>query len=88
MTYPEQYNENISAWIFDAAREGGNKTLIEIDGDFFVLYFVEESKNAEWYDRVNSFVRMNNYREFMEAKSAEYTYEFDENGLSAIRDVP
>ncbi|SCW36499.1 hypothetical protein SAMN02910456_00759 [Ruminococcaceae bacterium YRB3002] len=88
MTYPEQYNENISNWIFDASRELGNKTIIEIDGDFFVIYFVKESEKTEWYDRVNSFVRMNNYREFMEAKSEEYTYEFDENGLSAIRDVP
>ena len=88
MTYPEQYTDGISTWIFDAARVPGDKTLLEKDGDFYVIYFVQESPNPEWYDRVNSFVRMNNYREFMEERRAEYTYEFDENGLTSIRDVP
>jgi len=88
MTYPEQYSEEFSSWIFDGNRTPGNKTIFEMDGDFYVLYFASESPNPEWYDRVNSFVRMNNYRAFLDEKCAEYTYEFDENGLTSIRDVP
>lgn len=88
MTFREQYTEQLSDWIFDSARAPGNKTIIEIDGDFYILYFEAESPNQEWYDRVNSFIRMNNYKEFMDQAEAEYTYTFDEVGLSYIRDVP
>ena len=88
MTYPDQYSEEISNWIFASERTAGDKTIIEKDGDFYVILFIEESPNGEWYDRVNSFVRMNNYKEFLDAKKAEYTYEFDQNGLTSIRDVP
>ena len=88
MTYPEQYSEEIRDWVFDSSRVYGDKTILEKDGDFYVLFFVSESESPEWYDRVNSFVRMNNYREFMDAKRTEYTYVFDDNGLSSIRDVP
>jgi len=88
MTYREQYSEEISGWIFDDARKPGDTYFIEQDGDFYVLYFVSKSDKPEWYDRVNSFIRMNNYRAFMDEKCLEYTYEFDENGLSSIKDVP
>ena len=88
MTFREQYNEQLTEWIFDSARTKGNKTIIEIDGEFYILYFESESPNQEWYDRVNSFIRMNNYKEFMDQAEAEYTYTFDEVGLSYIRDVP
>ena len=88
MTYPEQYSQEISDWIFDPAREYGNKTVLEKDGDFYVIFFISESPQVEWYDRVNSFVKMNNYKDFMDQRRAEYTYEFDENGLMSIRDVP
>ncbi len=88
MTYPEQYSQEISDWIFDPAREYGNKTVLEKDGDFYVIFFINESPQVEWYDRVNSFVKMNNYKDFMDQRRAEYTYEFDENGLMSIRDVP
>ena len=62
--------------------------MIEIDGSFYVIYFISESPNPEWYDRVNSFIRMNNYRQFITSKQAEYTWEFHEDGLDQIRDVP
>ena len=85
--YQAKYQDVLADWIF-GARSMGDKTLLEDKGTFYVVYFVSESPNPEWYDRVNSFVRMNNYREFMEERRAEYTYEFDENGLTSIRDVP
>ncbi len=88
MTYREQYSEEISNWIFDESRRPGDTYFIEQDGDFYVLYYVSKSEKPEWYDRVNSFIRMNNYRAFMDEKCLEYTYEFDENGLSSIKDVP
>ncbi|MBP5262365.1 MAG: hypothetical protein J6Z43_09585 [Clostridiales bacterium] len=88
MTYPGQFGEEINDWVFDSSRQIGDKTILERDGDFYVLFFVEESPNVEWYDRVNSFVRMNNYKAFMDEMRAQYTYEFDENGLTSIRDVP
>ena len=40
------------------------------------------------YDRVNSFLRMNNYQRFISSKAEEYTYVFNEDGLAQIKDVP
>ena len=39
-------------------------------------------------DRVNSFIRMNNYEAFMNEQLTEYTYEFNQSGLDQIFDVP
>ena len=88
MTFRDQYSSDINAWIFDESRNPGDTTLLDMDGDFYILHFVSKSDKPEWYDRVNSFIRMNNYSAFISEKSAEYTYEFDENGLTSIKDVP
>ena len=86
--YEAKYQDKIAEWIFSPDRKLGDKTMIEIDGSFYVIYFISESPNPEWYDRVNSFIRMNNYRQFITSKQAEYTWEFHEDGLDQIRDVP
>ena len=88
MTYLYEYNEFLNNWIFDDSRQLGDKTIIEDNGTFYVLYFVSVSENPEWYDRVNSFLRMNNYQAFLTAKQAEYAIEFNPDGLAQISDVP
>jgi len=86
--YKAKYSDVISNWVFAAERKLGDKILIEENGTFYVVFFVSESPNPEWYDRVNSFLRMNNYQQFISAKAEEYTYAFNEDGLSQIKDVP
>ena len=88
MTYLYEYNDILNDWIFDETRQLGDKTIIEDNGTFYVLYFVSVSENPEWYDRVNSFLRMNNYQAFLTAKKAEYAWEFNPDGLAQISDVP
>ena len=79
--YQAKYQDVLADWIF-GARNMGDKTLLEDKGTFYVVYFVSESPNPEWYDRVNSFLRMNNYQQFITAGSEEYTWTFNEDGLS------
>ena len=88
MAYLYEYNEFLNDWIFDETRQYGDKTIIEDNGTFYVLYFVSVSGNPEWYDRVNSFLRMNNYQAFLTSKQAEYAWEFNPDGLAQISDVP
>lgn len=84
----DKYDDKLSEWIFAPERAMGDKTIIEDNGTFYVLYFVSESPNLEWYDRVNSFIRMNNYQQFITTKANEFTWTFNDDGLSQIRDVP
>ena len=86
--YKAEYSSTLADWIFAPERQLGDKTLIEDNGTFYIIYFVAESPNPEWYDRVNSFLRMNNYQQFITSKAEEYTYTFNEDGLSQIKDVP
>lgn len=86
--YKAKYAANLADWIFAPERTLGDKTLIEVDGTFYVIFFINESPNPEWYDRVNSFIRMNNYQQFITAKSEEYAWTFNDDGLGQIRDVP
>ena len=86
--YKAEYSPTLADWIFAPERQLGDKTLIEDNGTFYIIYFVAESPNPEWYDRVNSFLRMNNYQQFITSKAEEYTYTFNEDGLSQIKDVP
>ena len=69
-------------------RQLGDKTLVEVEGTFYVIYFISESPNPEWYDMVNSFLRMNNLQQFIQSKAEEYSYEFNIDGLNQIKDVP
>lgn len=86
--YKAKYSSTLADWIFSPERKLGDKVLIEDNGTFYIVCFISESPNPEWYDRVNSFLRMNNYQQFISSKQAEYTFEFNEDGLSQIKDVP
>lgn len=86
--YFEKYSSTIAGWIFSDDRKFGDKTLIEEDGTFYVIYYLSESSNPEWYDRVNSYIRQNNYQDFINSKAADYMWEFHKEGLDQIRDVP
>ena len=86
--YKAKYSKALAEWIFAPERQFGDKTLIEDNGTFYVVYFISESLNPEWYDMVNSFLSMNNYQQFIQAKAEEYTWKFNNEGLSQIKDVP
>lgn len=86
--YYEKYPSSIAGWVFSDDRKFQDKTMIEEDGTFYVVFFISESNNPEWYDRVNSFIRMNNYQDFINSKQADYMWEFHKEGLDQISDVP
>lgn len=87
-TYPGKFSDNLDQWIFDPARKAGDKEIIESENGFYIIYFSSESEKPEWYDRVNSFIRMNKYQAFLNEMLTEYTYEFKSSGVSQIVDVP
>lgn len=87
-TYRGKFDEVIDTWIYTNGRAAGDKVLLDGDGVFYVVYVVSESTNSEWYDRVNSFIRMNNYQAYINEMQTEYTYEFIPAGLDEIQDVP
>lgn len=87
-TFPGKFSDVLDGWIFDSARTAGDKVLLENGDSFYIVYFISESNNPEWYDRVNSFIRMNNYQAFLNEMLVEYPYEFDQAGLNQIFDVP
>lgn len=87
-TYPGKYDEILNNWIFSEERVAGDKAFIETENGFYIVYLVEISENEEWYDRVNSFVRMRNYQAFLNETLSEYSYEFIQSGLDRIADVP
>ncbi|MBO7451775.1 MAG: hypothetical protein J6U54_15635 [Clostridiales bacterium] len=87
-TYPGKFNNDLNTWIFSPDRKAGDKDIIESENGFYVIYFISESDSPEWYDRVNSFIRMNNYQAFLNEKLTEYSYEFKQSGLNQIVDVP
>jgi hypothetical protein len=86
--YPGVLPENFDEWIFDPARVPGDKTMLETPTQIAVLFYVSSSENPEWFDRVNSFIRMNNYQAFILEKTTEYPYTFNDAGLTFIKDVP
>ena len=86
--YFEKYASSIAGWIFSDDRKFGDKTIIEEDGTFYVIYFLSESSNPEWYDRVNSYIRQNNYQDFINSKAVDYMWEFHKEALDQISDVP
>ena len=86
--YYEKFSSTLSGWIFSDDRKFQDKTLIEEEGVFYVIFYISESSNPEWYDRVNSYIRMNNYQDFINSKAVEYMWEFHKEGLEQISDVP
>ena len=87
-TYPGKFSEQLDNWIFSPDRKAGDKDILEKEDGFYVVYFISESDKPEWYDRVNSFIRMNNYQAFLNEMLTEYTFEFKPSGLAQIVDVP
>ena len=87
-TYPGKFDGNLNDWIFSSERSAGDKTLIETEDGYYIVYMVSISENPEWYDRVNSFIRMRNYQAFLTEMESEYTFEFIQSGIDAIQDVP
>lgn len=86
--YPGNHSEEIDAWIFDSSRKSGDKTMFDFDNKIVILFYVEASPNPEWYDRVNSFIRMDNYHAFVSEQLKEYDYTFHKDGLEYIQDIP
>jgi hypothetical protein len=87
-TYKGVLSGDLDSWIFDPSRAAGDKTLIETDAQIIIAYYVGASANPEWFDRVNSFIRQNNFQAFLLEQKAEYPYTFNNDGLSYIKDVP
>ncbi len=87
-TYPGKYDGILGEWIFSDSRVAGDKTFLETENGYYIVYLISISENQEWYDRVNSFIRMNNYQAFMNEMLTEYTYTFNNTGLDEIQDVP
>ncbi len=86
--YPGNNTAEIDEWVFDPDRKYGDKILFEGPTQIVILFYVEASPNPEWYDRVNSFIRMDNYQAFVSEKLKDYAYKFHEDGLKHIEDVP
>jgi len=87
-TYKGVLANNLDNWIFDPTRAAGDKTMIETDTQIIIAYYVGASPNPEWFDRVNSYIRMNNYQAFLLERQTEYPYSFNDDGLQYIKDVP
>ena len=87
-TYPGKYDGILNEWIFSDTRVAGDKAFLETDTGYYIVYLVDISQNPEWYDRVNSFVRMRNYQAFLNETMGSYAYEFNQTGLDRIADVP
>ena len=87
-TYPGKYEGILDEWIFSDTRVAGDKAFLETDNGYYIVYLVDISTNPEWYDRVNSFVRMRNYQAFLNETISAYQYEFNQTGLDRIADVP
>lgn len=87
-TYPGKYEGILDEWIFSDTRVAGDKAFLETDTGYYIVYLVGISENPEWYDRVNSFVRMRNYQAFLNETLSAYAYEFNQTGLDKIADVP
>lgn len=87
-TYPGKYDGILNEWIFSDTRVAGDKAFLETSTGYYIVYLVDISTNPEWYDRVNSFVRMRNYQAFLNETMGSYAYEFNQTGLDRIADVP
>ena len=62
--------------------------MLQRETDVLILFYVEASPNPEWYDRVNSFIRMDNYQKFITEKLKDYAYTFHQDGLDYVKDIP
>jgi hypothetical protein len=83
-TFKGKYDAAFEEWIFDPARKPDDKTIIETPTQVVILFYVGSSENPEWFDRVNSFIRMNNYQAFLLEKQEEYPFKFNAEGLKYI----
>ncbi len=49
--YKSTISEDVATWLFDSSRVAGDKTVVEANGGFFVLYFV--NRGLDDYETVN-----------------------------------
>jgi hypothetical protein len=82
--YPGKLDPEFDKWIFHPNRNPGDKTTVTTDAGIAIIYYVGSSKNPEWYDRVNSFIRINNFQEFLLSQQEVYPYRFNDEGLKDI----
>ncbi|MCQ2527824.1 MAG: hypothetical protein MJ108_01750 [Saccharofermentans sp.] len=87
-TYREKYDGILGEWIFDDSRKAGDRAFLETVDGYYIVYMVSISEKPEWFDRVNSFIRMRNYQAFLNEMEGEYKYEFIQSGIDKIQDVP
>lgn len=87
-TYPGKYEGILGEWIFSSERQADDKAFLDTANGYYIVYMVNISEQEEWYDRVNSFIRMNNYQAFMNEQRASYEYHFIQSGVDEIMDVP
>ncbi|MCQ2532160.1 MAG: hypothetical protein MJ093_05580 [Saccharofermentans sp.] len=87
-TYREKYDGILGEWIFADNRKAGDKAFLETNDGYYIVYMISISEKPEWYDRVNSFIRMRNYQAFLNEMEDEYSYEFIQSGIDKIQDVP
>ncbi|MBR6879856.1 MAG: hypothetical protein IKN14_02090 [Clostridiales bacterium] len=87
-TYPGKYSGILDKRIFSEDIKPGDKLFLDTEDGYYIVYLVSVSENPEWYDRVNSFIRMNNYQAFLNEMRGEYEYSFIQSGVDKIQDVP
>lgn len=78
------YEGAVDAWLFDPARSKGDKNILENETTVLVICYMGSSPNPEWFDKVNSFIRMNNYQDFLNEKIPEYPYKLNTRALTRV----
>ena len=86
--FPGNNDKETDDWIFDPQRKSGDKIMFQRENEILILFYVEASPNPEWYDRVNSFIRMDNYQKFISEKLKDYAFTFHQDGLEYVKDIP
>lgn len=52
ITKDGSHDAAVEEWAFDASRKAGDCTLVEGDGCYYVLYYVEKGESPVWYSAV------------------------------------
>lgn len=45
-------DEAVEAWLFGADRKDGDYALVEADGCYYILFYIEKAENPVWYDTI------------------------------------
>ena len=85
--YRGSYPEEVDDWVFDEGRKSGDKIILELADQAVVLFYDGASPNPEWFDKVNSYIRRDNYENFLNEKRSVYPYVFDDKALQFVTGV-